>query len=103
MYAVIQTGGKQYRVSQGETLNIELIKAADGEQVTFDQVLLVGNGDSISVGQPVVKGVNVTATVLGLTKGPKVFIFKHSGKTTLRRKSGHRQKFTRIRIESINL
>ncbi|NOZ49361.1 MAG: 50S ribosomal protein L21 [Chloroflexi bacterium] len=101
MYAVIKTGGKQYRVEEGETLDVELLKIPQGEQVTFDEVLLVGNGDEVKVGQPLVAGAEVKATVLGLKKGPKVLIFKHSGRTTLRRKTGHRQKYTRLHIDSI--
>jgi len=102
MYAVIRTGGKQYRVEKDEILNVELLKnVSAGDQVTFDDVLLVGDDDAVQVGRPVVEGAKVTATVLGLAKGPKVIIFKHSGRTTLRRKTGHRQKYTQLRIDSI--
>jgi len=102
MYAVIRTGGKQYRVEENEILNVELLKnVSEGDQVTFDDVLLVGDDDAVTVGRPVVDGAQVTATVLGLAKGPKVIIFKHSGRTTLRRKTGHRQKYTQLRIDSI--
>ena len=101
MYAVITTGGKQYRVAAGEKLDVELLKVGDGEQITFDQVLLIGDDAAITVGRPYVEGAVVTATALGLVKGPKVINFKHSGKTTLRRKTGHRQKYTRLRIDGI--
>ena len=102
MYAVIRTGGKQYRVEENEILNVELLKnVSEGDQVTFDDVLLVGDDDAVTVGRPVVDGAQVTATVLGLAKGPKVIIFKHSGRTTLRRKTGQRQKYTQLRIDSI--
>ena len=101
MYAVIETGGKQYRVSAGERLEIELLKQAPGDEVAFDRVLLVGDGDAIRVGQPIVDGAIVKATVLGKTKGPKIINFKHSGRTTLRRKTGHRQHYTRVRVDSI--
>lgn len=101
MYAVITTGGKQYRVAAGEKLDVELLKAGDGEQITFDQVLLIGDDAAVTVGRPFVDGAAVKATVLGRVKGPKVINFKHSGKTTLRRKTGHRQKYTRLRIDGI--
>lgn len=103
MYAVIETGGKQYRVEEGEALNVELLKTPKGEQVTFDQVLLVGNGSDVQIGQPHVAGASVIATVLGPAKGPKVINFKHSGRTTLRRKTGHRQHYTRLVIDSISV
>ena len=102
MYAVIRTGGKQYRVEENEIVNVELLKnTSEGDQVTFDDVLLVGDNDAVKVGRPVVEGAKVTATVLGQAKGPKVIIFRHSGRTTLRRKTGHRQKYTQLRIDSI--
>ncbi len=104
MYAVIKTGGKQYRVEENEIINVELLKnASEGEQITFDEVLLVADEENIHVGQPIVDGAKVTATVLGVTKGPKVIIFKHSGRTTMRRKTGHRQKYTQLRIDSITV
>jgi large subunit ribosomal protein L21 len=101
MYAVITTGGKQYRVAAGEKLDVELLKAGDGEQITFDQVLLIGDDAAVTVGRPYVDGAAVNATVLARVKGPKIINFKHSGKTTLRRKTGHRQKYTRLRIDGI--
>ncbi len=102
MYAIIETGGKQYRVAEGETLEVELLKVPQGEQITFDKVLLVHTGEEVKVGQPLVDGAEVKATVLGQSKGPKVIIFKHSGRTTMRRKTGHRQKYTRLHIDSIS-
>lgn len=101
MYAVIETGGKQYRVEEGEIIEVELLNAPEGEQVTFEDVLLVGGNGEVKVGQPVVEGATVTATSLGEVKGPKVIIFKHSGRTTYRRKTGHRQRYTRLRVDSI--
>ncbi|MCP4198218.1 MAG: 50S ribosomal protein L21 [Proteobacteria bacterium] len=103
MYAVIQTGGRQYRVESGETLDVELLKVGDGEQVTFDDVLLIGDGGDVQVGKPVVEGAAVNATVLGRSKGPKLIIFKHSGRSTYRKKTGHRQHYTRLRIDSITV
>jgi len=101
MYAVIESGGKQYRVEEGEAFDVELIKKDAGDKITFDEVLLLGNGDNIQVGQPTVKGASVTATVLGRTKGPKVVIFKYSKRSTYRRKTGHRQHYTRLRVDNI--
>ncbi len=102
MFAVIVTGGKQYRVSEGERLEVDLLKTTAGEEITFEQVLLIGDGETVRVGRPTVEGAVVKATSLGLAKGPKVINFKHSGRTTLRRKTGHRQKYTRVRIDSIS-
>ena len=102
MYAVIKTGGKQYRVEENEIINVELLKdVSEGDTVTFDEVLLIGSNDDVKVGQPFVADAKVAATVLGMAKGPKVIIFKHSGRHTYRRKTGHRQKYTQLRIESI--
>ena len=101
MFAVIETGGKQYPVQEGDTLDVELLKRDAGEQITFDRVLLVANDEDVQVGQPVVAGAAVNATVLGMSKGPKVISFKHSGRHTLRRRTGHRQKYTRVRIDGI--
>ncbi len=102
MYAVIKSGGKQYRVEEGEAFEVELLKKDEGEQLIFDEVLLVDNGENVKVGQPIVEGASVTTTVMGRTKGPKVIIFKHSGRSTLRRKTGHRQHYTRLRVDSIS-
>jgi len=102
MYAVIQSGGKQYRVEMGEIFDVELLKVDAGAHYTFDQVLLVGNGAEVHIGQPYVAGAAVQATVLGRSKGPKIINFKHSGRHTLRRKTGHRQHYTRLRVDSIS-
>lgn len=102
MFAVIKTGGKQYRVEENDVINVELLKGVnEGDTITFENVLLYGNDDDVQVGQPFVPNAKVTATVLGLAKGPKVIIFKHSGRTTMRRKTGHRQKYTQLLINSI--
>ena len=103
MFAVVESGGKQYRIEEGETLDVELLKIAQGEKITFDNVLMVGDGENVSVGRPVVEGAAVTATVVGEVKGPKVISFKHSGRSTLRKKTGHRQKYTRLHIDGISL
>lgn len=101
MYAVIESGGKQYRVEEGEAFDVELLKIDEGEKLMFDEVLLVGDDENIQVGQPTVEGASVATTVLGRTKGPKIIIFKYSGRSTYKRKTGHRQHYTRLRVDSI--
>jgi large subunit ribosomal protein L21 len=102
MYAVVTTGGKQYRVEAGSELVIERLAAEAGSSVTFDRVLMVGDGDSVTVGTPTVDGASVSATVLGEALGPKLVIFKFKQKATYRRKNGHRQHMTRVRIDEIS-
>jgi large subunit ribosomal protein L21 len=102
MYAVVTTGGKQYRVEAGNELMIERLPGDAGSSVTFDRVLLVGDGDTVTVGTPTVDGATVSATVLGEALGPKLVIFKFKQKATYRRKAGHRQHLTRIRIDEIS-
>ncbi|HVO88366.1 MAG TPA: 50S ribosomal protein L21 [Casimicrobiaceae bacterium] len=102
MYAVVKTGGKQYRVAPGEKLKVEQIPADVGAEVVLDQVLMVGEGDSVRLGQPVVSGATVKATVLAQGRGDKVTIFKMRRRKQYRRHQGHRQSYTELRIESIN-
>lgn len=101
MYAVIETGGKQYRVDEGVTVRVERLAAEPGASVALDRVLLVGNGAQARVGTPLVKGARVTATVLSHGRGRKVTVFKYKSKAHYRRKRGHRQEYTRLRIEKI--
>jgi large subunit ribosomal protein L21 len=100
MYAVIQTGGKQYRVAPGDHLRVEKLAADKGATVTFDQVLLVG-GDTTRVGTPFVGGVKVTAQVVAQGKAKKIIVFKLRRRKNYRRKYGHRQPFTELRITGI--
>lgn len=101
MFAVIKTGGKQYKVAEGDILDIE--KAASKEGViSFDDVLLVADGDSITVGKPLVSGATVTGKVLREGKGEKKIVFKFKNKTRQRKKKGHRQLFTRVQITKIS-
>jgi len=100
-YAIIQTGGKQYRVQAGETVRIEKLTAAEGESVSFDKVLVVNNEGKLPVGAPYVAGAKVTATVKAQGKAPKIIVFKYHNKTNYRRKTGHRQPFTAVTIERI--
>lgn len=101
MYAVIQTGGKQYRVAEGDVLRVELLEKEPKQAVSFDKVLLLENGDSITVGQPTVKGATVEAEVIRHDRAKKVIIFKKKRTTTYQRTQGHRQGFTEIRIKGI--
>jgi len=102
MYAVIKTGGKQYRVSAGEKVRIETIDASVGAEVVLDQVLLVADGDKVSVGKPLIAGAAVKATVLGHGRGDKVRIFKHRRRKHYQKRAGHRQNYTEIQISGIS-
>jgi large subunit ribosomal protein L21 len=102
MYAVVSSGGKQYRVEPGTTLTMERNGAEGGGSLTFDRVLLIGDGDQVTVGTPVVPGASVSATVLGEELGPKLVIFKFKQKVKYRRRTGHRQKLIRVRIDEIS-
>jgi large subunit ribosomal protein L21 len=102
MYAVVSSGGKQYRVEAGTELIVERVPGDAGAAITFDRVLLVGDGDAVTVGTPTVQGASVSGTVLGEALGPKLIVFKFKQKATYRRKNGHRQHLTRVRIDEIN-
>ena len=101
MYAVIETGGKQIKVSKGDSIFVEKLDVKEGDTVTFDKVLLIG-GENSKVGAPYVANATVTAKVEKQGKGKKIIVFKYKNKTTYRRKQGHRQPYTRVIIESIN-
>jgi large subunit ribosomal protein L21 len=101
MYALIETGGKQYRVAKDQVLYIEKLDAQEGETVTFDKVLFVKNDDQTVVGTPVVPGAKVTAKVLGHGRGKKIVVFKYKPKKNYKKKQGHRQPFTKVVIEEI--
>ncbi len=102
MYAVIETGGKQYRVQEGDTLFVEKIAAQQGEEVKFDNVLLVSDGGDIKVGKPYIEDVCVEGKVLKHGKGKKVIVFKYKAKKDYRKKQGHRQPYTKVEITKIN-
>jgi len=102
MYAVIKTGGKQYRVSEGDILKIEKLDAEDGASVEFDQVLMVSNGDDVRIGAPMLEGGKVSATVMRTAKARKVMIIKFKRRQNYRRTQGHRQLFTEVKITGIN-
>jgi len=101
MYAVIKTGGKQYRVAPGEKIKIEQIPADVGAQIVLDQVLMVSDGDAVTLGTPLVAGAKVSATVLGHGRGDKVKIFKMRRRKHYQKTQGHRQNYTEIRVDSI--
>ena len=101
MYAVVQTGGKQYRVAQGDIICVEKLNAEVGSTVTLDEVLIVGGAAETVIGTPFVEGAAVTAEVLEQGKAKKVIIFKYKAKKDYRRKKGHRQPFTKLAIKSI--
>ena len=101
MYAVIKTGGKQYKVAAGEKLKIEQIAAAVGQEIVLDQVLAVGSGDSIKVGAPLVAGASVKATVVAEGRHDKVKIFKMRRRKHYQKRQGHRQNFTEVLINEI--
>ena len=102
MYAVIVTGGKQYRVEEGETLKVEKIESATGESIDLEQVLLVGNGDDVKIGQPVVEGAKVTAEIVAHGRHKKVKIIKFRRRKHSMKQMGHRQWFTELKITSIS-
>ncbi len=102
MYAVIETGGKQYKVQEGDIVFIEKLTAEEGSTVTFDKVLAVSNEGSVNFGSPVIASASVSGKVLGHGKESKVIIFKYKPKKGYRRKQGHRQPFTKVQIEKIN-
>lgn len=102
MYAVVSSGGKQYRVEAGSELIVERIAGEPGASVTFDRVLLIGDGDDVTVGTPTVSGASVSGTLLGEELGPKLVIFKFKQKVKYRRRTGHRQHLVRVRIDEIN-
>lgn len=102
MYAIFETGGKQYKVEAGSVVFVEKLVAAEGETVTFDKVLAVADGDNLTVGTPVVEGATVTAKVTKQGKAKKIYVFKMKRKKNERSKKGHRQPYTKVTIESIN-
>lgn len=100
MYAVIKTGGKQYRVSEGQKLRVEKLPGDKGQSVTFSDVLFVG-GDTPKIGQPTVKGASVTGEITAQDRGPKLIVFKFRRRKNYRRKNGHRQPYTELKITGI--
>lgn len=101
MYAILKSGARQYRAVVGETILVEKLPVEVGEQLKLDQVLLIADEDQVKVGQPTVEGARVLATVVAQEKGPKVKIFKYRPSKRYRRRAGHRQRYTRLRVDEI--
>ena len=102
-YAIVQTGGKQYRVHPGDTLRVESLPSEAGDTVELDEVLMVCEDDQVTLGTPQVDGAKVTAEVLEHGKGDKIIIFKYKAKTRYRRRNGHRQRYTDLKVTGISL
>ena len=103
MYAVVKTGGKQYRVAPGDWLEVEKLTGEVGEKITLDEVLLVHDGQQAVIGQPMVQGAKVQATIKAQPQGAKVIVFNYVAKERIRRKKGHRQLLTRLLIDAIEM
>lgn len=101
MYAVIQTGGKQYKVNQGEVLKVEKLAGEAGDKITLEQVLLISDGEAVRIGSPTIAGARVTAEVIEQGRNKKITVYKYKKRKNYRRKQGHRQAFTKIKIETI--
>ena len=102
-YAIIECGGKQYRAVEGSTIEVDLLNAEVGQQLNLQTVLLLVDGDQIAVGAPAVSGARVSATVVGHVKGPKIVVFHYGQKKRIREKTGHRQQYTRLQVNSIEV
>ena len=100
-YAIIESGGKQYRTVEGGSIDVDRLEVQVGESVTLGQVLLLNDGADVQVGTPTLDGAHVKATVAGQVKGPKILVFKYREGNRYRRKQGHRQQYTRLQIEEI--
>ena len=101
MYAIISTGGKQYKVSEGQTIRVEKLPGEVGESVSIDRVLLLADGETVSVGQPTLPGASVTGRIVQQGKAKKIIVFKYKRRKGYRRKHGHRQQFTALKIDNI--
>ena len=102
-YAIVESGGKQYRAVEGSTIEVDRMEAEVGQQVQFDSVLLLVDGEQVSVGAPMVGGALVSATVVDHVKGPKIDVFHYRPKKRIRVKTGHRQQYTRLQVNSIEV
>jgi large subunit ribosomal protein L21 len=103
MYAIVETGGKQHKVTTGDRLKLDLAVAEDVKTVTLDRVLLVGGEGEAKIGQPTVAGASITAEVLGAVKGPKIDIVKYNRRKGYHKKKGHRQQYTEVKVTAINV
>ena len=103
MYAIIRSGGKQFKAEKGKTLRVPRMEAEPGSKITFDDVLLTSDGEKVVAGAPTVKGASVTGEVVGEVKGEKIYVFKFKRRKNYRRKTGHRAKFTEVKITGVKL
>lgn len=103
MFAIVTIAGQQFKVAEGQEIFVHQLEANEGDRISFDQVLLVGQDDTTSIGTPVVSGAAVNATVLGHQKGDKVIVFKKKRRKGYQKSNGHRQRFTKIKIDSISI
>lgn len=101
-YAIVETGGKQYKVAEGQTIDVEKLPAEPGEEVRLDRVLLVNRDGDVQVGRPTVEGASVVARVAGQRRGRKILVFKYKPKKNYRRRAGHRQSYTRLVVQKID-
>ena len=101
MYAVVSTGGKQYKVQEGETLSVEKLPGEEGSQISFDRVLMYSDDENLTVGKPVIENAVVSAHIIEQGKAKKILVFKYKRRKRFRRKQGHRQAFTKVIIDSI--
>jgi len=102
MYAVVKTGGKQYRVAKDDKILVEHIDAEEGQKVTLDKVMMLGDGDKVTIGSPIVENASVEAEVLSQTRGPKIIVFRRKRRKNHRRIQGHRQDLTLLKITDIS-
>ena len=102
-YAIVEDGGKQFKAILGETIEVDKYPLEVGEEIDLEHVLLVSDGENVLVGAPLVKGAKVQATVVAQVKGPKVTVFRYKAKERIRTKTGHRQQYTRVRIDAITV
>jgi large subunit ribosomal protein L21 len=100
-YAIVEDGGKQYKAVIGESIDVDRYLVEVGEEIDMDRVLLIADGENIKVGTPFIQGAKVQATVVAQVKGPKIIVFRYKAKERIRSKTGHRQKYTRVRIDAI--
>jgi large subunit ribosomal protein L21 len=103
IYAIVEIAGKQYRVSPGETIDVDCLDKIEGETLEFDRVLLIGDNGATTVGKPVVKGAKIIATSKGTIRGDKVIVYKFKAKVRFRKKTGHHQLYTRLTIDKIEI
>jgi large subunit ribosomal protein L21 len=101
VYAIVESGGRQYRAEEGHSFTVEKLPYEVGEQVELNRVLLLANGDGVKIGQPTVPGVMIKATVVDQFRGKKIFVWKYKPKERYRRRKGHRQSYTRLRVDEI--